>query len=395
MYSPLNLSSPVLELARYPLDKRETLLPFDAADELIMDWWLNNPESAQQLCFINDGFGALSCFFAQQSEAQLVHISDSFLAQQAAMNNMSHNQLDEQRISYKDCSDEWPEAPNRIIIKVPKSLALFEYQLARISELPEGTPVLIASRLKDLPAKAVKLLKDAFGNVVPELARRKSRIMHAQVSGDIQPRPEPTRWDLPAFELTLENQANVFSRKSLDIGTRFLLQHLPKTYKPKKVIDLGCGNGILALAMARRYPDNKYVLVDESHMAIESARQNQQSNLPELSDKFTFLCQHGLVGFWSESADLVLCNPPFHQQQAVTDEIAWQMFNQAKNALRTGGKLRVVANRHLGYHVKMKRIFGDVEILASNSKFVILESRKADKSKHVVEEDTGSEHESE
>ncbi|QSA19272.1 methyltransferase, partial [Vibrio furnissii] len=75
---------------------------------------------------------------------------------------------------------------------------------------------------------------------------------------------------------------------------------------------------------------------------------------------------------------LVVCNPPFHQQQAITDHIAWQMFCDSKHVLRKGGKLLVIGNRHLGYDVKLTRLFGrsQVKTVASNQKFVILQAIK-------------------
>jgi tRNA1(Val) A37 N6-methylase TrmN6 len=78
--------------------------------------------------------------------------------------------------------------------------------------------------------------------------------------------------------------------------------------------------------------------------------------------------------FSKASADLVLCNPPFHQQRAVGDQIAQRMFRQARDVLRPDGELWVIGNRHLGYHVALKRLFGRVELVASNAKFVVLAS---------------------
>jgi 16S rRNA (guanine1207-N2)-methyltransferase len=70
--------------------------------------------------------------------------------------------------------------------------------------------------------------------------------------------------------------------------------------------------------------------------------------------------------------DLVLNNPPFHSHQATTDATAWRMFTGSRAALRRGGELWVVGNRHLGYHVKLKRLFGNCDVVASNPKFVVL-----------------------
>ncbi|MFD9904289.1 methyltransferase, partial [Streptomyces sp. NPDC059063] len=69
-------------------------------------------------------------------------------------------------------------------------------------------------------------------------------------------------------------------------------------------------------------------------------------------------------------------NPPFHSHQATTDATAQRMFRGARDALRPGGELWVVGNRHLGYHVRLKRLFGNVDVAASNRKFVILRAVK-------------------
>ena len=76
------------------------------------------------------------------------------------------------------------------------------------------------------------------------------------------------------------------------------------------------------------------------------------------------------------SADLILNNPPFHQNNAVGDEVAWQMFNQSKSVLKHEGELWIIGNRHLGYHIKLKKIFNNCEVIATNKKFVILRSIK-------------------
>jgi 16S rRNA G1207 methylase RsmC len=67
---------------------------------------------------------------------------------------------------------------------------------------------------------------------------------------------------------------------------------------------------------------------------------------------------------------LILCNPPFHQQTATTDHIAWQMFKDSFRVLKKGGELRIIGNRQLAYHIKLKRIFGNEKLIASNDKFV-------------------------
>jgi 23S rRNA (guanine1835-N2)-methyltransferase len=80
----------------------------------------------------------------------------------------------------------------------------------------------------------------------------------------------------------------------------------------------------------------------------------------------------GLEDFESASADLILCNPPFHQQNTVGDQIAISLFKQSRKVLRKGGELWVIGNRHLNYHVTLNRLFGKHSVVAANAKFVIL-----------------------
>ncbi|MER7816873.1 methyltransferase, partial [Streptomyces sp. NPDC096153] len=94
------------------------------------------------------------------------------------------------------------------------------------------------------------------------------------------------------------------------------------------------------------------------------------------SAKAVFEAGDALAGTERESVDLVLNNPPFHTHRALTDSTSWRMFTGARRALRPGGELWVVGNRHLGYHVKLRRIFGDCETVASNPKFVVLRAVK-------------------
>jgi 16S rRNA G1207 methylase RsmC len=72
----------------------------------------------------------------------------------------------------------------------------------------------------------------------------------------------------------------------------------------------------------------------------------------------------------------VLINPPFHQQHSVGDAIAWKMFKDAQRVLVAGGELRLVGNRHLAYHAKLKKLFGNCETIAATTRFVILSSIK-------------------
>ncbi len=80
------------------------------------------------------------------------------------------------------------------------------------------------------------------------------------------------------------NHANVFAKEQLDIGARFLLEHLPVVEEGAVVADLGCGNGVLGLALLKQQPEAKVIFTDDSYMAVASARASVELNIPELID---------------------------------------------------------------------------------------------------------------
>ncbi|MGW3746830.1 class I SAM-dependent methyltransferase, partial [Streptomyces sp. NPDC005146] len=89
-----------------------------------------------------------------------------------------------------------------------------------------------------------------------------------------------------------------------------------------------------------------------------------------------FLVGDGMADVPPGSVDLVLNNPPFHSHQATTDATARTMFHGARTALRQGGELWVVGNRHLGYHTQLRRTFGNCTTVAGDPKFVVLRAVK-------------------
>jgi 16S rRNA (guanine1207-N2)-methyltransferase/23S rRNA (guanine1835-N2)-methyltransferase len=268
------------------------------------------------------------------------------------------------------------------LLKIPKTTALLEQQLIDLqSVVSANTLVIAAGKANAIQKSTLALFEKYLGPTTTSLAKKKSRLVFCQPDTTKHHKsPFPTVWHTESPRFEISNFANVFARQQLDIGARLLLQHLPNAHN-KTVIDLGCGNGVLGLHVLHQYPTAKVMFVDESHMAVASAKQNIQTNMPEKLDQCTFLVNNCLDDFEQLSAtnsvDMILCNPPFHQQNAITDHIALQMFTDAKRVLKRNGELHVVGNRHLDYPVKLKRIFGGYSVLASDRKFSILSCEKS------------------
>lgn len=374
-----------LQLHRWPLNQPNTSLQaWDAADELLIQHGLHAIEqfvlTAQRqptLLIINDSFGALSCAFAEVTQIQ---VNDSWLAAQGTLYNRQQNGFDPNLLQQQSSLQTYPAQPDIVLLKLPGNHSYLQYILQQLADVVTPSTVILASaKAKDITRNVMAQFEHILGPTTASLTVKKCRLIQCQFAPKQVTRHHiefPFRWPLENSPFTLVNHANVFSREKLDQGARFLLNHLPVLETDKRVIDLGCGNGVLGLRLLSQNPQIQLVFCDESYMAVQSAKETVTLNLPHLLAQCEFMVDDCLGQQAERSADLVICNPPFHQQQAVTSHIANQMFNDAKRVLQQGGKLRIVANRHLGYREQLQHLFGHCRQVAADPKFIILEAIK-------------------
>ena len=364
-----------LDLIRQPEQVDEPLLAFDAADQYLLDQLSAEALPATtRVLVLNDSFGGLAISLC--SRFAVTTSGDSYLGALGLRQNLVRNGLPFDAIEMLPASEVWTGQFDRVLIRVPKTLALLEEQLIRLQgHLAPGAKVIAGAMIKHLPRSAGDLLAQYIGPMHASLGVKKARLLIAEYEPKtLVTSPYPTRYRLDAPDLELINHANVFCREGLDIGTRAFLPHLPANLGNARVADLGCGNGVLGIVSALNNPQAHYTLVDESFMAVQSARENWQAALGDRP--VDIHADDGLASQPAQSLDVVLCNPPFHQQQVVGDFLAWRMFQQAREALVPGGALYIVGNRHLGYHTKLARLFRGVEQVAATPKFVILRARR-------------------
>lgn len=376
METTLAIPQGSFKLSRLPARKNELLRAWDAADEYLLHTLAEQslPRQGSRILIVNDSFGTLAVALSAYHPHSL---SDSWLCHAATQNNLRDNGIDMDAVTLLDSLTVPSVAEGSldlVLIKVPKTLALLEDELIRLAPLlTEATQVIVAGMVKGMPSSVWPLLERLCGPTSTSLAKKKAKLIFVTPTlqySDIKS-PYPVCYQLEGTAHLICNHANVFSRDSLDIGTRFFLQHLPNNLGAKDVIDLGCGNGVVGLITAERNPQARLHFIDESYMAVESARMNFIQNLGE-GREANFSVGDGLTDFDNASADLILCNPPFHQGSTVGDHIAQRMFRQSHAVLRQGGELWVIGNRHLGYQKTLKKIFANSELIASNAKFVIL-----------------------
>ncbi|MFK4106578.1 methyltransferase [Streptomyces sp. NPDC019531] len=369
-----------LALTRFPEDPRDRLRAWDASDEYLLRHLADEGVSLTgTVVVLGDRWGALVTTLAAHRPTQ---ITDSFLSQEATRANLARAEVEAGAVRLLTTQDPAPGRIDVLLVRVPKSLALLEEQLLRLAPaVHEGTVVVGTGMVKEIHTSTLRLFERILGPTRTSLAEKKARLIFCTPQPSLQrpANPWPYGYTLPdgigaASGRTVVNHAGVFCADRLDIGTRFFLQHLPDSRGTRRIVDLGCGNGVVGTAVALANPEAEVLFVDESFQAVASAEGTYKANGGPGHAEFRV--GDGLTGVPAGSVDIVLNNPPFHSHQATTDATAWRMFTGARRALRPGGELWVVGNRHLGYHVKLRKLFGNSQLVASDPKFVVLKAVK-------------------
>lgn len=280
-----------------------------------------------------------------------------------------------------------------VLARLPKSheeLRLLA-SLAAAHARPEAV-LLAAARERHLHRAQSEVLAESFGAVRASLGRRKARALVASV-----PRrrgegsePEPMRAavldesELRAVAgpdpIEVRSLGGAFAGPRLDLGTRALLGALAANASAPelqlapgaRVLDLGCGTGLLAIAAARRWPQAAVVGVDRSWQAVESARASVAAN--GLGERVRIIRDVAADSLPAERIDLVLCNPPFHDDRAVDEDLAGPIFAGAARVLRRGGAMATVFNAHLPHRAALARLVGPTRQLARDPRFIVTSS---------------------
>lgn len=365
-------------LRRHPDVEAPNLFAVDAADRLILDEAGEALAAAPQdsVVVIGDHYGALTlgAATAHGSTGIRVH-QDAITGEQALTANAERVGLTD-RFTAMLLGAELVEGGHVVLMQLPRSLGeLTEYAETIARAASPDVVVFAGGRSKHMTVAMNDVLGRAFEGVQAGLGRQKSRVLTARgPRRDVVP-TYPLRATLEHPPMDVVAHGAVFGGTKLDIGTRFLLDHLGKVDRgARSAVDLGCGTGILAVQLARSNPDLQVIATDQSAAAVASAAATAAAS--GVGDRVRTLRDDAMSTLPDSSQDVVVCNPPFHLGSAVHTGAARKMFEAAGRVLKPGGQMLTVYNTHLGYRGLLKELVGPTETVGRNAKFTVTASRR-------------------
>lgn len=380
-------------LRRRPDVEAENLFAVDAADRLLLDELValltaaadaGRPVRPEELVVIGDQYGALALGAAAAlrragaPDPVRIRVHQDALASETALRLNAELIGETAEIAHHGLDDVLAADARVVIARLPRSLdALDEWAGVVARAAADDVTVLAGGRVKHMTPAMTDVLRRRFGEVHATLARQKSRILVAR-----EPLPAtdaadayPRRESHPDLGLEVRAHGAGFAGARVDIGTRFLLSFLPDLRAgATTAVDLGCGTGVIASAVALARPDLRVIATDQSWAAVDSARATVAAN--GLADRVTVVRDDAGSTVPDGSADLVLLNPPFHTGATVHAGLAPRLFAAAARMLRPGGELWTVYNSPLGYRPQLTRIVGPTREAGRNAKFTVAVSTK-------------------
>ena len=393
---PLVVPQGTFLLHRHPERTREGLRAWDSADSLLLHrvagvdpgvgaaWTPVGDDGATLI--IGDAFGALSVGLAARRPTVVL---DSYCSGVAVRENLEAAGVDPSVVEIRGPL-EAVAAPSGlppldlVVIRPPRQLALLEHLLRGVAGyLHPGTVVVAADMVQHIHSSTIQVFERVIGPTITSRARRRARLLESTPD----PATEPGEWDWPERSLgprglKVTSWPGVFAAGRTDPATALLADHMATVGPGTHVVDLGCGDGVLGTLAGIEGADVTFV--DDSALALESARATFLASGGDASSA-RFVHGNALCDWGGSdgsaidpgSVDLIVTNPPFHEHRAMGDAIAWQMFVDSHRALRSGGEILVVGNRHLAHHAKLRRIFGNCTIVASTSRYVVVRASRS------------------
>jgi 16S rRNA (guanine1207-N2)-methyltransferase len=153
----------------------------------------------------------------------------------------------------------------------------------------------------------------------------------------------------------------LFAADRLDEGTSLMLSALPNLRAVARVLDYGCGSGVIAGAMQARLPGGQIDVLDVDSVALLAAAENVPGA--------TTILGPSLKATGTMRYDAILSNPPLHAGVGEDHSALERLMAQAPKHLRPGGILQMVVQRRLPLGQSLEPLFSEHSIVAETSRF--------------------------
>jgi 16S rRNA (guanine1207-N2)-methyltransferase len=185
---------------------------------------------------------------------------------------------------------------------------------------------------------------------------------------DVKSNQKQVTFCIDTVELTLITDHGLFNKGHLDQGTASLLQVID--VKPEhRVLDLGCGSGIIGLYCLKRF-NCQVDMVDINERAVKIATEN----LALIKEKASVYQSDGFEQI-DGLFDVIILNPPIHAGKAVI----YQLFKDAYQHLDQSGSFYMVMHKKHGAKSAiafLKEIYDCVTILRRDKGFYSVIAKK-------------------
>lgn len=191
-------------------------------------------------------------------------------------------------------------------------------------------------------------------------------------NSDLDHNRKTWHFELRGTSIKFISDAGVFSKTTVDFGSRLLIENFEASNPTGKMLDVGCGYGPIGLAFAKSYPEAQVDMIDVNDRALELSAENAANNGLTNVRVFESSVYDGVAD--RDYTDII-SNPPIRAGKKIVHEILTGSFDR----LETGGGLWIVIQKKQGgpsAAAKMEEVFGNVEVVAKDKGYFIYRSMK-------------------